>query len=304
MTPVLIRALGRGDAAAFWAHRLAALRESPEAFGSTYEEDVTLPARVVADRVEESVIAPRKVVLGAFDRDRLVGFVGCVQEPKAKARHRAFVWGTYVEPAFRGQGVGRALLDELLTRVKQWDGVARLTLSVVERAGPARRLYRAAGFECFGREPDGMRQDGARDVVEHLTLELGKTGGAMPLEQRDDVMASELDLRRAQLTSDVAVLDRLLDDSLVFTGPDGKIYGKADDLHLHRTGGIRIHRLEPSDERVQRFGDVAVITLRMDMEGTFGGTPFGGPVRYTRVWRAGPDGWRIVAGHVSPVPPA
>jgi ribosomal protein S18 acetylase RimI-like enzyme len=304
MAPLLIRPLGRADAARFRAHRLAALRESPEAFGSTYEEDVTLPESVVADRLEESVTAPRKVVLGAFDGDRLVGFVGCVQEPKAKARHRAFVWGTYVEPAYRGRGLGRALLDELFARVKQWDGVARVTVSVVERAGPARRLYRAAGFECFGREPDGMRQDEARDTVEHLTLELGRTGGSMSSEDRADVMTCERELRRAQLTSDVPVLDRLLDESLVFTGPDGKIYGKADDLHLHRTGGIRIHRLEPSDERVQRLGDVAVITLRMDMEGTFGGTPFGGPVRYTRVWRAGPDGWRIVAGHVSPIPSA
>src|SRR5262245_1592125 len=87
MSSIVIRALGRADAATFWARRLAALKESPEAFGSTYEEDVTLPERVVAERLEESVTVPRKVVLGAFDGDRLVGFVGCVQESKIKARH-------------------------------------------------------------------------------------------------------------------------------------------------------------------------------------------------------------------------
>src|SRR5215470_1106770 len=107
-----------------------------------------------------------------------------------------------------------------------------------------------------------MRQDGVLDTVEHFTLELGTREGPTKVTDRDDVMTYELELRRAQLASDVAALDRLLDDSLVFTGPDGRIYGKADDLHLHRTGGIRIHRLEPSDERIQRLGEVAVITLR------------------------------------------
>jgi ribosomal protein S18 acetylase RimI-like enzyme/ketosteroid isomerase-like protein len=297
--PFAIRVLGRADAARFRALRLAALRESPEAFGSTYEEDLLLTDDVVAARLEEATTAPRRVGLGAVDGDRLVGFVGCVQEAKLKSRHKAFVWGMYVEPAVRGRGVGRALLRELVARVGRWDGVSRVTLSVVERAGPARALYRSVGFTRFGREPDGMRQDGARDAVEYLTLDLGRMGGSTMTDEHDELRERELELRRAQLASDVAALDRLLDDSLVFTGPDGKIYGKADDLELHRTGAIRIHRLEPSDERIQRFGNVAVVSVRMDMAGTFGGTPFDGPARYTRVWCVRPDGWRIVAGHVS-----
>ena len=113
--------------------------------------------------------------------------------------------------------------------------------------------------------------------------------------------ACESALRRAQLAGDVAALDRLVDDALVFTGPDGLLYGKQDDLDAHRQGWVRITRLEPSEERVQRFGDVAVIVVRMEMAGTFWGEPFAGTFRYTRVWCARPDGWRIVAGHVSAV---
>lgn len=113
--------------------------------------------------------------------------------------------------------------------------------------------------------------------------------------------AAEDALRRAQLAGDVAALDRLVDDALVFTGPDGLVYGKADDLEAHREGWVCITRLEPSEERVLRFGPVAVITVRMEMAGSFKGMPFAGPFRYTRVWREGPAGWRIVAGHVSAV---
>lgn len=115
----------------------------------------------------------------------------------------------------------------------------------------------------------------------------------------DTLMAAELALREAQRTSDVAALERLLDDALVFTGPDGAVYGKADDLRAHREGVVRLTRLEPSEERVQRFGAIAVVSVRMELAGTVGGEPFAGPFRYTRVWCERPDGWRIVAGHVS-----
>lgn len=113
--------------------------------------------------------------------------------------------------------------------------------------------------------------------------------------------ACETALRNAQLASDVIALERLLDDELVFTGPDGAVYGKADDLDAHRRGVVHITRLESSEERIQRFGSIAVVSVRMEMSGTFQGAAFAGPFRYTRVWCARRDGWRIVAGHVSAV---
>lgn len=60
------------------------------------------------------------------------------------------------------------------------------------------------------------------------------------------VQSAELAIRRAQLASDVAALDTLLDDALVFTGPDGAIYAKRDDLDVHRSGVIKTTQLEPS----------------------------------------------------------
>ena len=123
-----------------------------------------------------------------------------------------------------------------------------------------------------------------------------------PVELSDaSLRACEAALRQAQLASDVAVLDQLVDDALIFTGPDGAVYGKQDDLDAHRRGTVRITRLEPSEERIQRFGSIAVVSVRMEMSGTFQGATFAGPFRYTRVWCARPEGWRIVAGHVSAV---
>lgn len=117
----------------------------------------------------------------------------------------------------------------------------------------------------------------------------------------ETLLACEYALREAQRTSDVAALDRLVDDALVFTAPNGAVIGKPDDLEAHRSGAIRITRLDPSEERVQRFGNIGVVSVRMEMAGTFHGAAFAGPFRYTRVWCERGDGWRLVAGHVSAV---
>jgi ketosteroid isomerase-like protein len=112
---------------------------------------------------------------------------------------------------------------------------------------------------------------------------------------------AEAALRRAQLSSDVDALAQLIDDELVFVGPYGLIYRKEDDLAAHRAGMIRITKLEPSEERIQEFGDIAVVSVRMEMSGEFKGSPFAGPMRYTRVWRRIGGVWRVVAGHVSAI---
>jgi hypothetical protein len=75
----------------------------------------------------------------------------------------------------------------------------------------------------------------------------------------------------------------------------------SDDLEAHRGGIIQITQLEPSDERIQDFGAIVVVSVRMDMRGSFQGGAFAGPFRYTRIWRAGDNGWRVVAGHVSAI---
>ena len=170
-----IRPLGPADAAVFQRCRLRALREAPEAFGSTYAEEVGLSIETVA-----GLLAPAdgsaQVVMGAFSEDSgsaLVGIIVCHQERRIKARHKAVIGGMYVASEARGRGIGRALLERVVAEARSWPGVEKVTLTVVERAAAARSLYRAAGFRPYGLEPDSLRQDGVLDTVEYLALDLG-----------------------------------------------------------------------------------------------------------------------------------
>jgi ketosteroid isomerase-like protein len=110
-------------------------------------------------------------------------------------------------------------------------------------------------------------------------------------------------LRSAQLSADIAELDRLIADELLFAGPDGQLATKAQDLDAHRSGVVRFREHEPEELHVRRIGrDVAIATLRARLTVEVAGAVTRGTYRYTRVW-AREDGknWRVVGGQVSAI---
>jgi GNAT superfamily N-acetyltransferase len=62
-------------------------------------------------------VAGGSFVFGAFDGDALVGTAGFWREKQPKLRHKGMVWGVYVKPEHRGQGLARSLMAALLDRV-------------------------------------------------------------------------------------------------------------------------------------------------------------------------------------------
>lgn len=119
-----------------------------------------------------------------------------------------------------------------------------------------------------------------------------------------EMVACEAKLRAAQLRADVAALDQLIADPLLFTGPDGQLGTKEQDLAAHASGVVRFRTHEPEELRVRRVGtDVAVTALRVRLAVEVAGTLLGGTYRYTRVWAREDGGpWRVIGGHVSEIP--
>ena len=136
------------------------------------------------------------------------------------------------------------------------------------------------------------------DQLDVAAMQAVTLGTADPL-----IVALEAELRLAQLRADVPVLDRLIAEELLFTGPDGQLGTKAEDLAAHESGVVRFRTHEPQELRVRAVGDdVRVAALRAFLTVEVGGTPYSGVYRYTRVWaRERGSPWRIVAGHVCAV---
>ena len=120
----------------------------------------------------------------------------------------------------------------------------------------------------------------------------------------DEIVALEARLRIAQMDADVMALDALIDDDLLFAGPDGSLGTKAQDLAAHASRAVRFREHEPTELRVRRVGsDVAIVALRARLAVEVGGTVVRGDYRYTRVWSRNAAGtWRVVGGQVCAVP--
>ena len=162
-----IRRLTAADAAEFQALRLRGLLESPEAFGSTHADEVGRPLDVVAARLADPSSG---FVLGATlePSGPLVGLTGCYRESSRKRRHVAIIWGMFVAPEARGQGIGGALLDAAVAGAAEWDGVEQVTLTVVTEKVAAHALYVSRGFRSFGIEPRALRDEWRHYDMDYL----------------------------------------------------------------------------------------------------------------------------------------
>jgi ketosteroid isomerase-like protein len=116
---------------------------------------------------------------------------------------------------------------------------------------------------------------------------------------RAAIKHAEERLRAAVLAGDVAALDALLHDAVVFVGADGSVLRKEDDLALYRSSAQRVSRYDVRELVVELHGPVAVACVRVEVAGDVGGAPFEGAYRYTRTYVQEDGAWRIVAAHAS-----
>lgn len=118
-----------------------------------------------------------------------------------------------------------------------------------------------------------------------------------------ELVELEARLRDAQLNADVAALDALIADDLLFVGPDGRLATKAQDLEAHASGVVRFREHVPEELHVRRIGaNVAVTNLRARLAVDVANNLARGTYRYTRIWARDANArWQVVGGHVSPV---
>lgn len=135
-----LRVISEDDWEAFRDVRLRALSDAPDSFGQTLAASAAQPDDVWRERAH----AGGPVVL-AFAEGRAVAMGGLLLPADAAA---GFVWGMWVEPAWRGQGLAGRMV-RLLLDLAGSEGRPAL-LHVAEGNEAARGLYESHGFVATG----------------------------------------------------------------------------------------------------------------------------------------------------------
>lgn len=136
-----IRATTSKDAKLLRAIRLEALADTPEAYGTTYEESAAWSWwkwRMVARRWNYFIAECDGSVSGMASGGHNDEYPGTF-----------WLYGMYVTPSARGSG----LADDLVERVVQWaraNGANELYLHVTESVTRARAFYERVGFRENG----------------------------------------------------------------------------------------------------------------------------------------------------------
>ncbi|MGH7911035.1 MAG: GNAT family N-acetyltransferase [Candidatus Dormibacteraceae bacterium] len=150
-----VRRLTESEWEAYREVRLAALADTPGAFGSTYRQEMGRGVEDWRTRLRE------RACFVAFEGDRPAGIACGIPGEAPGSAELVSMW---VDPQARRRKLGR----ELVRQVLDWaaaEGFAEVRLTVVDDRAPALALYRGLGFVPTGRtEP--YPNDGARHEIE------------------------------------------------------------------------------------------------------------------------------------------
>ncbi len=170
MQNITIRSLNENYACDFQTLRLRALKEHPDAFGSTYERESAYSLDFVAERLRLSAESRNNFTLGAFRQEELLGVVGFRRIDGEKEQHRGHIWGMYVRSEEQGKGIGKALLSKAIDLAESLPGLKQIELDVVTRNKQARNLYASLGFASCGIDPRALFVNGEYLDEERMVL--------------------------------------------------------------------------------------------------------------------------------------
>jgi ketosteroid isomerase-like protein len=118
-------------------------------------------------------------------------------------------------------------------------------------------------------------------------------------DQHDEITTFLSEWTAAEVSGDVAALERQLDEDFAGIGPLGFMLSRKDWLERHATGALSYDRFVLGEVQPRVYGDAAVVTARQTGQGTYQGHPVPGELRVTLVLAQRSRAWRLVVIHMS-----
>ncbi|MDP4086337.1 MAG: GNAT family N-acetyltransferase [Bacillota bacterium] len=149
----MIRLLNPKDAGSFRKIRLEALKNHPEAFSTSFEEEQEFSLESFEERLNRNY----SYTFGAFEGEKSIGIVTMYVEQRAKLKHRANIVGMYISQEKRREGFGRSLMLEAIKKAKEIERVEQIHLTVTSSNEAAKKLYLSLGFQTYAVDQNALK---------------------------------------------------------------------------------------------------------------------------------------------------
>lgn len=110
----------------------------------------------------------------ALDNEKIIGWCDIIPHSRPAARHVGSL-GIGIKNDYRHKGIGTLLMQEALTRAKQY-GLERIELEVFESNAAAIKLYKKFHFKLEGKRTAAVKIDGTYINCLMMSLFLDKKG--------------------------------------------------------------------------------------------------------------------------------
>lgn len=159
--PIVVRRISVGEGDLLKRVRLAALRDSPFAFGSTHAAEVDRSDAEWAQRARLGAEGTGRATFFAIEGARVVGIGGGYRDDEV--RTEVELVSMWTSPTARRGGLGRGLVKSVV----EWagaTGAGLVGLWVTRGNEPAQALYESVGFEATG-EYQPLPSDPSKDEL-------------------------------------------------------------------------------------------------------------------------------------------
>ncbi len=151
--------------AKYKAIRLEALKSDPIAFADIYDNAVVNEDSYWKKRL----INPEQIWLFAEFDSHIVGMIGAYLKDNNQPSESAAIVGVYVSKNYRGKGICKKLMNQVLEDISKTGFIKKVKLWVAETQNSARKLYEKSGFKYIGKDKKNIEHNGK--VYEEFIME-------------------------------------------------------------------------------------------------------------------------------------
>ena len=112
--------------------------------------------------------------------------------------------------------------------------------------------------------------------------EKAKPAGGGNVEQAVEKVDDEI--WDAGRKGDAAVFEKILDDSYVRIGGDGRMFTKAETVDVYKSGRLKWDTIDLKNRKVRVYGNTAIVTREDNVKGHMGSNEISGTYRTTVVY--------------------